>query len=107
MPNKRILLIAASVMAACCAASAALPASEPGIATAVELGVYGPEGQWLIEGRGVEPDIVIDNLPHDTFAGEDAQLKAALDLLKQEVSTDPRPVPPPPAYPNKAFPYKP
>jgi tricorn protease len=81
--------------------------ADGGIATAAELGVYGPEGQWLIEGHGVEPDIVVDNLPHATFAGEDAQLKAALDLLKREISSDPRPVPPPPAYPNKAFPYKP
>jgi tricorn protease len=81
--------------------------ADGGIATAAEIGVYGPESQWLIEGHGVEPDIVIDNLPHGTFAGEDAQLKAALDLLKQEISTDPRPVPAPPAYPNKAFPFKP
>jgi hypothetical protein len=81
--------------------------ADGGIATAAELGVYGPEGKWLIEGHGVEPDIVIDNLPHATFAGEDAQLKAALDLLKREIGSDPRPVPPPPAYPNKAFTYKP
>ena len=81
--------------------------ADGGIATAAELGVYGPESQWLIEGRGVEPDIVIDNLPHVTFAGQDAQLQAALDLLKQEIGADPRPVPAPPAYPNKAFPYKP
>ena len=81
--------------------------ADGGIATAAETGVYGPEGRWLIEGRGVEPDIVIDNLPHATFAGGDAQLTAALDLLKQEISADPRPVPPPPAYPNKAFPYPP
>jgi tricorn protease len=81
--------------------------ADGGIATAAETGVYGPEGQWLIEGHGVDPDIVIDNLPHETFAGGDAQLKAALDLLKQEISADPRPVPPPPAYPNKSFPYRP
>jgi tricorn protease len=81
--------------------------ADGGIATAAELGVYGPEGKWLIEGHGVEPDIVIDNLPHETFGGSDAQLKAALDLLKEEIRTDPRPVPAPPAYPDKAFPYKP
>ena len=81
--------------------------ADGGIATAAETGVYGPEGQWLIEGHGVDPDIVVDNLPHDTFSGADAQLKAALDLLKQEIAADPRPVPAPPAYPNKAFPYKP
>jgi tricorn protease len=60
----------------------------------------------LIEGHGVDPDIVVDNLPHDTFAGSDAQLKAALDLLKEEIRSDPRPVPPPPPYPNKAFSFK-
>jgi tricorn protease len=81
--------------------------ADGGIATAAELGVYGPEGRWLIEGHGVEPDIVVDNLPHASFVGADAQLTAALDLLKQEISRDPRPVPPPPAYPNKAFPYPP
>jgi tricorn protease len=81
--------------------------ADGGIATAAETGVYGPEGQWLIEGHGVEPDIVIDNLPHATYAGGDAQLQAALDLLKQEISSDLRPVPAPPAYPNKSFPYKP
>lgn len=35
-----------------------------GIATAAEFGVYGPEGTWLIEGHGVDPDIVVDNPPH-------------------------------------------
>ena len=52
-----------------------------GIATAAETGVYGPEGQWLIEGHGVDPDIVVDNLPHATFKGEDAQLDAAVKYL--------------------------
>ena len=46
-----------------------------GIATAAEFGVYGPEGTWLIEGHGVDPDIVVDNLPHATWKGEDAQLR--------------------------------
>jgi tricorn protease len=81
--------------------------ADGGIATAAEIGVFGPEGKWLIEGHGVEPDIVVDNLPHDSFTGSDAQLAAALELLKQEIRGDPRPVPAPPPYPNKAFPYKP
>ena len=53
-----------------------------GIATAAETGVYGPEGQWLIEGHGVDPDIVVDNLPHATFNGKDAQLDAAVKYLQ-------------------------
>ena len=80
--------------------------ADEGIATAAEYGVYGPEGKWLIEGHGVDPDIVVDNLPHATFAGSDAQLDAALKLLKEEISKDPRKVPEHPPYPNKAFKYE-
>jgi len=77
--------------------------ADGGIATAAEIGVYGPEGQWLIEGHGVDPDIVVDNLPHATYQGADAQLKAAIDLLQDEINKDPRPVPKAPPYPNKSF----
>jgi tricorn protease len=79
--------------------------ADNGIATAAETGVYGPEGKWLIEGHGVDPDIVKDNLPHATFAGEDAQLDEAVRYLEEQMKREPRPVPEPPAYPNKAFHY--
>jgi tricorn protease len=81
--------------------------ADNGVATAAETGVYGPEGKWLIEGHGVDPDIVVDNLPHATFAGTDSQLQAAIEFLKQEIKSDPRPVPPHPPYPNKSFKYQP
>lgn len=77
-----------------------------GIASAAEDGVYGPEGKWLIEGHGVDPDVVVDNTPHQTYGGEDAQLEAAVNYLKQEIKDHPVQVPPPPAYPNKAMDYK-
>jgi tricorn protease len=77
-----------------------------GIASAAEIGVYGPEGEWLIEGHGVEPDIVVDNLPHSTFNGEDAQLDAAIAHLHEQIRQRPVTVPPPPAYPNKSFQYE-
>jgi len=38
--------------------------ADKGIDSAAETGVYGSEGKWLIEGQGVDPDIVVDNLPH-------------------------------------------
>jgi tricorn protease len=72
-----------------------------GIATAAEIGVYGPGGQWLIEGHGVDPDIVVDNLPHETFGGRDSQLDAAIRHLQELIRTKPIPVPPPPPYPIK------
>lgn len=76
-----------------------------GIASAAEDGVYGPEGKWLIEGHGVDPDIVADDTPHQTFSGQDNQLETAINYLKKEIKTNPIQVPPPPAYPNKAMDY--
>jgi len=77
-----------------------------GIATAAEYGVYGPEGRWLIEGRGVEPDVVVDNPPHATFEGEDAQLDEAVRRLRAAIAADPVEEPLPPAFPDKSFPGK-
>ena len=74
--------------------------SDGGFALAPRSGVYGPEGKWLIEQHGVDPDIVLDNLPHATFMGSDAQLEAAVQELLEEIKRDPRPVPAPPAYPK-------
>jgi tricorn protease len=74
---------------------------DKGIATAAEFGVYGPEGNWLIEGHGVDPDVVVDNLPRATFDGKDAQLDEAIRYLLEKIRTEPVPVPPPPAFPRK------
>ncbi len=75
--------------------------ADRGIATAAETGVYGPEGQWLIEGHGVDPDIVVDNNPVSTFSGDDAQLRRAVEELLKSVSAKPNLVPKAPAYPKK------
>ncbi|MCD6355411.1 MAG: PDZ domain-containing protein, partial [Prolixibacteraceae bacterium] len=77
-----------------------------GIATAAEMGVYTSDGKWIIEGHGVDPDIVINNLPHATFNGEDAQLEAALNFLKKKIEEEPVPVPEFPPLPDKSFDYK-
>jgi tricorn protease len=64
------------------------------------------DGKWLIEGRGVEPDMVVDNLPHESYAGVDTQLEAALKELQKEIQADPRPVPPAPKHSDKSFKYQ-
>jgi tricorn protease len=74
-----------------------------GIATAAESGVYAPDGEWLIEGHGVDPDIVVDNLPHATYNGSDAQLDAAIGYLKEQIQLHPVEIPKAPAYPDKAI----
>ena len=77
--------------------------ADRGIATAAEVGVYGPEGKWLIEGHGVDPDILVDNLPNATFNGKDAQLEAALSYVKGLIKEKPVPVPQQPPYPDRSF----
>ncbi|HNJ39943.1 MAG TPA: S41 family peptidase, partial [Acidobacteriota bacterium] len=75
-----------------------------GIASAAEFGVFGPEGDWLIEGVGVVPDETVDNLPHATFKGQDTQLEAAIKHLQELIRTKPVNVlPKHPAYPDKSF----
>jgi tricorn protease len=77
--------------------------TDRGLARAPQTGVYGPEREWLIEGHGVDPDMVVDNLPHETFKGKDAQLEAAIAYLKEQIRMHPVDVPEPPAYPDKSF----
>ncbi len=78
-----------------------------GIATAAEYGVFGPEGEWLVEGHGVEPDLVVDNLPHETFKGRDAQLEAAVEFLRRKIAEEPVPPVVVPPRPDKSFDYPP
>lgn len=78
--------------------------ADKGIATAAQTGVY-LNDEWLIEGHGLDPDIIVDNLPHATFKGQDAQLDAAIAHLLQLIADDPRPIPSHPPYPDKSFSY--
>ena len=59
-------------------------------------------GRGLAHRRhGVDPDIVVDNLPHATFKGEDAQLATAVKLLKQKLKDEPVTLPQEPPFPKK------
>ena len=46
-------------------------------------------GEWLVENKGVEPDIAVENLPRATFAGEDAQLDTAIHTLMEKLKSEP------------------
>ena len=77
---------------------------DKGIASAAETGVFGPEGTWLIEGHGVDPDITVDNLPRATFDGADAQLDAAIAHLAKLIAEKPIPAFTTPNKPDKSSP---
>ena len=54
--------------------------------TPPQFGLYALDGTWPIEGWGVEPDIVVVNLPADVVAGKDTQLDAAIDFLLDQLN---------------------
>ncbi len=54
-----------------------------GIMRAAESGQMTEQGQFIIEGVGVKPDIEVDNPPRATFLGGDAQLDAAIAQLRK------------------------
>lgn len=63
-----------------------------GTARIAEFGQFDAgNGRWLIEGRGVSPDIEVDNLPYASFMGADAQLDAALADLERRLRDTPLP----------------
>jgi len=77
-----------------------------GIARAAESGVFvdnEKENAWITEGVGVAPDIRVDNLPHATFNGGDAQLDAAIAYLMDKMTKEPMRKPTRPSYPLKSL----
>ena len=71
-----------------------------GYVTIPEDAIYGLDSQWVMENKGVVPDMEVENLPADLLAGHDVQLEKAVAYLMDELAKRPAgtpPVPPPPA----------
>jgi tricorn protease len=47
------------------------------------------DGAWLIEGKGVSPDVDVVNPPYETFNGKDRQLETAIKLLQDKLAKEP------------------
>ena len=76
--------------------------ADNGIARAAESPYFDLQGRWFVEGRGVTPDIDVDNLPFATFNDDDAQLSAAIKFLRDKIAKEPIPAPRVPAFPALA-----
>jgi tricorn protease len=79
-----------------------LPLADGGQLFKPEFALYSKDGkEWIIEGHGVDPDIVVDNDPGKEFRGEDQQLDRAIQEIEEELKTKRYDIPPVPPYPNR------
>ncbi|HVG07214.1 MAG TPA: S41 family peptidase [Thermoanaerobaculia bacterium] len=66
-----------------------------------EAGSASIEGEWIIEGHGVDPDIVVENDPKSVLAGRDPQLERGVAEVLKKMEAEPRKLPKKPAGPIK------
>ena len=79
-----------------------LPLADGGQFFKPEFAPYSKDGkQWIVEGRGVDPDVVVDNDPGKEFKGEDQQLDRAIQEIQEELKTKRYELPTPPPWPNR------
>ncbi len=79
-----------------------LPLADGGNFFKPEFAPYSREGKgWVIEGHGVDPDIVVDNDPTKEFNGEDQQLDRAIQEVQTDLKSKRYDLPPVPPYPNR------
>jgi tricorn protease len=79
-----------------------LPLTDGGFLNRPEFAPYSKDGkEWVMEGRGTEPDIVVDNDPAKEFRGEDEQLNRAIAEIQADMKTKGYTLPPVPPYPNR------
>ena len=77
-----------------------LPFIDGGSLTRPEFAPFDEKGNWVIEGYGVDPDIVIDNDPAREFEGIDDQLNKAIEVILEQMKSYPD-IPEIPAWPDK------
>lgn len=79
-----------------------LPLLDGGFLNKPEFSRYDLAGkEWIMEGHGVDPDIVVDNDPAKEFAGIDEQLNKAIEVILDELKTQEQTIPAAPKLPVK------
>ena len=73
-----------------------IPLIDGGYITRPEFSLYGLDSKWLIENRGVAPEIEVDNRPDLVVKGQDTQLEKAIEVVMQQIQANPKKLPPRP-----------
>jgi tricorn protease len=67
-----------------------------GFITRPEAARYDLNSKWVIENRGVQPDIVVENRPEQVVSGKDPQLDRAIQEVMKLIEQNPKQLPPRP-----------
>lgn len=72
------------------------PLADGGVVSVPNYGMWTPDGKWVIEGPGVEPDIDVQSDPNAFAQGKDPQLDKSVEWLLDQLKKNPikRPVQP-------------
>lgn len=73
-----------------------------GSVTVPTFAIYSTDGEWIIEGHGVEPDIEVEADPARLARGEDPQLERAIQEALRLLERNPPVRSKRPPYPNRA-----
>jgi tricorn protease len=75
-----------------------------GSVTAPNLAFYDEKG-FGIENVGTPPDVEVEQWPSEVIAGHDPQLEKAIEIIMQQLKTNPPKQVPTPAFPKKVRPF--
>jgi len=73
-----------------------------GFVSVPTFGFWNTEGEWDVEGYGVDPDYPLENEPHKMAAGQDPQLEKAIDVILDLLEKKPPPKLQKPLYPDRS-----
>ncbi len=71
-----------------------------GFVMAPRWAIYGLNGEWEVENRGIRPDIEVEMDPKAVREGHDPQLEKAVEVVMEMLRKSPMPTPKRPAYPD-------
>jgi tricorn protease len=69
------------------------PLLDGGTVFVPEFATASAEGKWVIEGHGVDPDIVVENEPASIIAGRDTQLERGISEVMKALDANPKKLP--------------
>lgn len=78
-----------------------LPLVDGTIVTQSNVGFCNLKGEWVVENKGVQPDIYVENNPAEIIKGRDQQLEKAIEVVMEQLKERAGKIPSPPPFPKK------